>query len=69
MARKQTDDLYLFAANTAFDPARATMTVSGLSSIGVAHVYGEQRYVPIEGGTLTDDFGPYAVHVYQIKLS
>ena len=66
MVRRRGDDLYLFAANTAFDSARATMAVGGLSGSTVAQVCGEQREVPVEGGALCDDFGPYAVHVYQL---
>ena len=69
MVRKHADDLYLFAANTAFDPARATITVAGLSGSAVAHVHGEQRDVPVESGAVTDDFEPYAVHVYRLNAA
>ena len=38
----------------------------GIGSAASATVYGENRTVPISGSTITDNFGPYAVHIYQV---
>ena len=35
-------------------------------SAASATVYGENRTVPISGNTITDSFGPYAVHIYRV---
>jgi hypothetical protein len=40
--------------------------LKGIGSAASATVYGENRTVPISGGTITDNFGPYAVHIYQV---
>lgn len=63
--RRVGDDYCLIAANTAFDPARPTITIAGLSGQATAQVLGEDRDVPIQCGILTDDFAPYAVHTYR----
>ena len=68
VARQWRDDLFLFAANAAFDPARPTFAIQGFAGRAAACVEGEEREVPIEGGRLTDDFAPYAVHVYRINM-
>ena len=43
-----------------------TIALSGIGSAASATVYGENRTVPISSNTITDNFGPYAVHIYQI---
>lgn len=68
MARRLGDEVYLFAANTAFDPARATMISASLNGASRAAVCGEDRDVAIDDGAITDDFAPYAVHVYRVAL-
>jgi hypothetical protein len=47
-------------------PARAEITVKGAQGTQ-AEVLFENRTVPVGGGTLSDDFAPYAVHRYRIK--
>jgi hypothetical protein len=42
-----------------------SLTGTGLASS--ATVYGENRNVSISGGKITDNFGPYAVHIYQVQ--
>jgi len=67
LARRKGDDIYIFAANTAFDPAQMTMRIRPLPNKGAAVVENEDREVVLENGSLTDYFEPYAVHVYSIK--
>jgi hypothetical protein len=43
-----------------------TIALSGIGSATSATVYGENRTVKISSNTITDNFGPYAVHIYQI---
>jgi hypothetical protein len=58
---------YYFVLNaTNVDQGTATITLSGTGSAASATVFGESRSVPIAGGRITDAFGPYAVHVYQV---
>jgi hypothetical protein len=40
--------------------------LTGAGSATSAAVYGEHRSVPVSGGTITDSFGPYALHIYEI---
>ncbi|MHC4872279.1 MAG: hypothetical protein ACYTFY_10580 [Planctomycetota bacterium] len=68
LARCTGDKLYIFAANTAFDPARAEIKVDGLNRSSNAVVVGENREVAVEQGSFRDDFEPYGVHVYCICL-
>ncbi len=67
MARLLGDDIYLFAANTAFDPARVSIGIEGVEATGAAVVEGEDRELPVTGGRIEDDFEPYGVHVYRFK--
>lgn len=66
LVRRKGTDLYLFAANTAFDPAQVTMRMPSVGGASAATVEGEDREVSIENGTMTDSFDPYGVHVYRI---
>lgn len=42
------------------------IALRGIGSAASATVYGENRTVPISGNTIADNFGPYAVHIYQV---
>lgn len=66
LARRCGDDVFVFAANTAFDPAEATFRSPLLDGHPRAAVEGEDREVPIAAGTFTDAFDPFAVHVYRL---
>jgi hypothetical protein len=43
-----------------------TIALSGIGSATSAAVYGENRTVQISSNTITDNFGPYAIHIYQV---
>jgi hypothetical protein len=64
-ARRLGQELYLFAANTAFDPARAAFRIQGVELQGTAVVEREDRELPVVGGAIEDDFEPYGVHIYR----
>ena len=67
LMRRKGDDIYLFAANTAFDPAQVTMQIPGILNNSTAVVQSEDRELAIENSSLNDHFEPYAVHVYKLK--
>lgn len=68
MARRRGSSAYLFCANTAFDPARVTIALPACVRSGAAGVEGEDREVPIDKGTIHDDFQPFGVHVYRMLV-
>jgi hypothetical protein len=41
--------------------------LSGIGSATSATVYGENRSVQISGNSITDNFAPYAEHIYQVQ--
>ena len=66
LARRKENDVYLFAVNTAFDPAQAAIELP--VDIGnSAEVVGENREIKVNGHTIEDQFGPYGVHIYRIQ--
>ena len=68
LVRRKGNDVYLFAVNTAFDPAQVAMRLPGVSTKSTAVVESEDREVALEDETLSDYFEPYAVHVYRIGV-
>lgn len=67
LMRRKGDDVYLFAANTAFDPAQITMKIPGILNNSAAIVQNEGREIAVEKFGISDYFEPYAVHVYKLK--
>jgi hypothetical protein len=54
---------YFLAVNESARPT--TAAIVGLDAkVAQLAVFGEERMVPVTGGRFTDDFSPYAVHVY-----
>jgi hypothetical protein len=66
--RSSSGQSYFFVLNLS-DRAVSNQTIklSGIGSATSATVYGENRTVPISSDTITDNFGPYAIHIYQIS--
>ena len=56
---------WMLAANTQFDPMKATFSNLPEATGGSVHVVGEDREVTVADGRLTDSFRPYEVHVYR----
>ncbi len=52
---------YLFAVNVAAEPVTAKLAVPAAAAVEVLY---ENRTCPAVSGLLTDDFAPFAVHVY-----
>jgi hypothetical protein len=65
--RTSSGHSYFFVLN--LSPTAVSHQIIALSGIGSATsatVYGENRTVEISNNTITDNFGPYAVHIYQV---
>jgi SAM-dependent methyltransferase len=58
---------YLFAVRMEANPAKASFQVQGMSGAATARVIGEDRTLPVQDGRFQDDFGPSAVHLYQVE--
>lgn len=57
----------LFAVNLRNQPTHAAFTFRGPVLGREAEAMGESRRIPVaEGGTFSDDFAPYAVHLYKL---
>jgi hypothetical protein len=64
-ARRFNGTTYVIAVNTSWRHVRANVSAPGLR--GAARVFGENRAVPVRGGTIRDRFGPLAAHVYVVR--
>lgn len=65
--RSDTSGNYFFVLNMSNSSLNAqSITLSGVTAT-TATVYQENRTIPISGGTITDNFGPYAVHIYRVS--
>jgi hypothetical protein len=59
---------YVFVLNTKETVERkARVQLTGIGNATSADVLDESRAITLKNGILTDDFGPYAVHVYTIE--
>jgi hypothetical protein len=68
-AIKDGGNLTIMAAHTnEKDLGPQELAVPGLPAGAKAEVMFEQRSLDAAGGKITDAFGPYAVHVYRVKL-
>jgi hypothetical protein len=59
---------YVFAVAMRGDTTTARFTIAGQSAKDSAEVLDENRAVPVAGGTFSDRFAGYGVHLYRIKL-
>jgi hypothetical protein len=65
--RSSSGQSYFFVLNLSnATVSKQTIKLRGIGSAKSATVYGENRTVSISKDTITDNFGPYAVHIYQI---
>jgi hypothetical protein len=64
MAKNSGGANYLFAVGMRSGETKATFEVKSGKK---AEVLGEKRSIKIKDGKFSDDFSPYAVHLYKIK--
>jgi hypothetical protein len=66
--RSSSGHSYFFVLNlSAATVDYQAIKLTGIGSAKSATVYGENRKVHIFNGTIVDNFGPYAVHIYQVS--
>ena len=68
MVRKTQDALYVFAVDMQGKTTQASFQTKDLGT-GQAEVLGEGRSLEIRDGRFTDQFEPWAVHIYKIVPS
>ena len=66
MAKHYDHTLYLFTVNLRNQSSRATLAIRNKAAAENAEVLGESRSLSVQAGNFTDDFAPYAVHLYRI---
>jgi hypothetical protein len=67
-SRRYQDQLYLIVVNISQEAqAATTFTLTGVAPTAPVEVLFENRTLTLEGGVLTDDFAPYARHVYRLQ--
>jgi hypothetical protein len=69
MAKEADGALHLFAVAMRAASTQATFEVPGLKGAHEVTVLGEERTLKLEDGRLTDQFGPWQVHLYQIQTA
>ena len=67
--RMSQNEAYFIILNLS-DTAKSNQSISldGIGSVGSATVYQENRTVSIINGRITDNFAPYAVHIYKVQM-
>ena len=58
---------YVFAVNLRNQAVQVTFLLHGNESSGRAEVLDESRSLPVQGGNYSDEFAPYAVHLYRVN--
>jgi hypothetical protein len=69
IARLDSEYLYIFAVCMKNQSARGTFTVTKQLSAPQVEVIDEKRTITANGEEFTDEFKPYAVHLYKLKSS
>jgi len=67
MAKQNNGALHVFAAGMRDGDATATFTIKNLSGRQRVEVLDESRTLTAENGVFSDQFTPWAVHLYRIK--
>ncbi len=67
MAKRHQGTTYLFAVGMRNGPATASFEVADLPATCTAEVLGEDRQIEVKDGRFSDEFAPYAVHLYRLR--
>jgi hypothetical protein len=65
MVKRQGGATYVFAVRMDPSPAKAAFQLRGAAGKAKAEVLGEDRRIAIKDGQFSDEFAPYAVHLYR----
>ena len=66
--KRRENALYLFGAAMRNHSTRASFTIRGLPQTTQAEVLEESRSVQVRNGEFGDDFKPYEVHLYRVRV-
>jgi len=69
MAKRRGAEIFVFAVCMRNEPVRARVHLGQVAQSAAAEVLSENRSIALDGGEFSDDFGPYAVHLYRIHGS
>jgi hypothetical protein len=69
MVKRHQGATYLFTVGMRNEPTTGTFTLTGLPATARVEVLGEDREIAVTDGKFTDDFAPYAVHLYRAASS
>ena len=69
MMKRAGGSAYLFAVNLRNESTRATFSLREKDPARRADVLDESRSLAIQAGRFSDDFTPYAVHLYQLRAA
>ena len=64
--KRRQGTTYLFAVRMEGSPASGTFELKGLTGEAAVRVIGESRTIGARDGRFEDDFGPHAVHLYEV---
>ena len=67
MAKRHQGATYVFAVGMRNAPATASFEVTDLPPTCTAEVLGEDRQIEVKDGRFSDEFAPYAVHLYRLR--
>lgn len=68
VAKRHNGFLYLFSAGMRNGTTGASFTIQNIETENTAEVLGEGRTVPVSNGDFSDQFAPWDVHLYKIRL-
>ena len=67
--KRRGDVLHVFAVNLRNQPARSRFELRAAPAGAKVAVLEESREVPCESGSFSDEFAPYAVHLYRVSAA
>jgi len=68
MVKRHDGQLYVFAVGMSNQPARCTFKVHEPSGNADVQVLGTSRTIPSRNGEFSDEFKPYDVNLYRMRL-
>lgn len=67
MLKRYKGDTYLFTAGMRSDTTTATFSLKAFPNVADVTVLGENRNIVLSGGTFSDKFQPWDIHIYRIE--
>ena len=67
MIKRHGGTTYVFAVGMRNGNTTATFQIEGLTGNSTARVLGEERTIAVTNGAFEDAFGPWGVHLYEVR--